>query len=183
MRITTSSVLTASSSGASLRLPRRLLGHPGCGFWDPGIERIERPPRDMRQRARPLCRHSQGGGTERRDRRGCVASQSPRTEMAVIRHFQERMPMIRGRLQRQRKLPTQWFPDRKSPAKVGGAFLETGVTQTRGTLQQRPDCAIKLWRPDVAMTESGKPPRLSCESVTANHFRSGRLRASARSPF
>jgi hypothetical protein len=54
MTITTSSVLTDLLSGAFLRLPNRLRGHPG-------------------QHGRPLCRLSLGAGTERRDE-GCIAS-------------------------------------------------------------------------------------------------------------
>jgi hypothetical protein len=44
--------------------------HPGCGRSLTGLTRTERRPRtDMRQHDRPLCRHSAGAGTEKRDRR------------------------------------------------------------------------------------------------------------------
>jgi hypothetical protein len=69
MTITTSSVLTDLSSGAFLRPLNRLRGHPGCGRWLTGITRTERRRTDMRQHGRPLCRHSLGAGTERRDQR------------------------------------------------------------------------------------------------------------------
>jgi len=65
--ITTSSVLTESSSGAFLRPPHRLGGHSGCGRWLTGITRTERPRTDMSKHGTPLCTHSLGAGTERRD--------------------------------------------------------------------------------------------------------------------
>jgi len=53
--------------GAFLRPPHPLQGHPGCGRWHTGITRTERSRMDMRQHARPLCRHSLTAGTERRE--------------------------------------------------------------------------------------------------------------------
>jgi hypothetical protein len=41
-------------------------GHPGCDRWHTGITRTERSSMDMREHARPLCRHSLTAGTERR---------------------------------------------------------------------------------------------------------------------
>jgi len=67
MTIMTSSMMADSSSGAFLRLPNVLRGHPGCGRWLMGITRTEHRRTDMRQHGRPLCRHSLGAGTERRD--------------------------------------------------------------------------------------------------------------------
>jgi hypothetical protein len=77
MTITTSSVLTESSSGAFLRPPHRLRGHPGCGRWLTGITRTERLRTDMRQHGRRPCRHSLGAGTERRDQ-GVRSKKKPR---------------------------------------------------------------------------------------------------------
>src|SRR6266566_9737222 len=67
MTITTSSVLTEPSSGAFLRPPHRLRGHPGCGRWLTEITRTARPRMATRRRATLLWRHSRraGGGNEK----------------------------------------------------------------------------------------------------------------------
>ena len=99
MTITMSSVLTESSSGASLRPPHRLSGHPGCGRWLTEITRTERRRTDMRQPGTALCRRSLGAGTERRDR-CCVAKPvvpDASTRQAPPRSPQEAAGLCRAR--------------------------------------------------------------------------------------
>jgi hypothetical protein len=83
MTITTSSVPADSSSGAFLRPPHRLRGHPRCRRWLTGITRTERPHTDMRQHGRRPCGHSLRAGTERRDRISYAVKPRPK----VSGHF------------------------------------------------------------------------------------------------
>jgi hypothetical protein len=78
------------NAGAFLRRPRRLWGHLGCGYGLTVITRTARPRTDMRQRGRPLCRHSLGAGTERRDREGTASStrRSPYMSLRADRYRQ-----------------------------------------------------------------------------------------------